>query len=379
MKLLCFSDLHFLSAPSGLAWCSDRLEYQLATCRWFAQQIRRRQPDVVVNLGDSNHVHGSISMAALQAFGRGMSEVYAACSEVSAQFYVMAGNHDQATKDGSVNFVDSLLPSGIKLVTAGASWFTAADGDSLGLIPHTADPGRFLDLVGQAGRQSKSRMDFLIHQDVRDVLWGPGRPATVGVEMGQLASWRTSDSWVLCGHYHHPQLFASERFAVVGSPFYPSWADSVVSLPRGYLWLNTRQRNRPRWEANPYTPIRHTLSVRQSKDALEWVVGAEARYRGLDLSRLMLRVVCPTTKVARNVQRKLQDRGLLRLLVTTPAQKQEIEVEQALVEGVPEQAVRDYVAQLGGVTVGVTTADLLDAGMVALRGGVDLEGTMDGT
>jgi len=358
MRCLIFSDLHFFSAPSELPQYKNRLDYQRATCSWLAGEIAAREPDLVVNLGDSAHRHASITMDALQAFGQSMNEIAEACKVAGdVPFIIVAGNHDQATVDGSVTFLNGLMAKDAWIVAHEWRRFTTPAGGTMAVLPHTTDTKK---LDGWLAEHASADLT-LIHQDVKDVLWSPGRPSPTGVDLSCLAR----RGWTIGGHYHHPQLFEEKRLAIVGSPFYASWSDSIVARPRGYLWFDSEEG--PSWVENQLTPIRHTLRVGKSEEAVEWVEEFPVASRG----RLMLRVLTKTEKGARNVERKLAEMGLLKVLARCE-DLPEIAISAPTAMDLPEKAVEDFARQAIAASAElaklVSFQELVDLGLEGLRG-----------
>ena len=370
MKVLVFSDMHFLSAPSEMPeYGPNRLNYQLKACEWLAEMVKTHDPDCVVNLGDSNCTHAAVTMHALQAFGLGMDMILSACAKTGAPFFIVAGNHDQADKNGEVSFLGGMAPcrAPIRLVMSRPVVFGE---HTVGMIPYTHDPQLFAERL-----KTVSRCQYvLIHQDIRGAVWAPGRPATIGHDLSWLGS--QVPGQVIGGHYHHPQRFKDKRFAVVGSPFYASWSDHMMQRPRGALLITD---GKYQWLRNPYTPLRHTLRVKSWDDVLGWISSAQGKSApwfdpAKDLPDLMLRLIAPSAEVLEQTEAELQSLGLKvrKLLGRVHEQHFEIRVAPALALDEPASAVRAMAGAVGATAPEVAevaaAGELEQLGLQALHG-----------
>ena len=371
LKVLCISDLHFLNTQSELPLWNNRLEYQTKTCEFFAKEIIKRRPDAVVNLGDTNNNHGSIAVDVVQTIGSAIAVIQDACQEVGARQFIMAGNHDQASKDGSVNFVEGYAPARdkISLITREGSSFIIK-GNQLSFVPYTYDPDIFFKRLSASRVKRANQFATFIHQDVKQVLWGPGKPATIGLDLPTVTA--GYDGWTICGHYHHPQLMQDRKFAIVGSPFYAHWGDSMTKLPRGYMWLD---ENGPSWTSNPYTPIRHTIRADSLKDVNDWIESLHRLgwWTSTDAKRLLLRVICKDGDTARQITEKLKGHSILKVFMRVDDIKFETEVDNTLVLDVPMDAVKKYmealIANNQSVSSWTTLEELTEYAMEAMTDG----------
>ena len=91
MKFLLYSDLH-LDEPDDPI--NSRYDEFIATAHWIAELIKEQQPDCVVNLGDTNHRDGGMSVGTIQLFKDFHDIISAALSEAGIIQATLVGNHD---------------------------------------------------------------------------------------------------------------------------------------------------------------------------------------------------------------------------------------------------------------------------------------------
>ena len=249
MRVLFYSDVHYFVDKASLPGLPPRQETQRRTAEWVAETIQTLQPDMVVNGGDIKETHSHIDMASLDLLLSCENHITKVCHDMGIPRVVIAGNHDQASRDGSLTILPAMrktkqthLVEGVKVVEH--------DGFSLASIAHRYD----LDETRKNLRKVKGADFVVVHQDILHADWIPEvRESDVGLSVDEVLD---AAPYGAGGHFHHPQQL-DERFAIIGSPCYYSWSDRPVDLPRGVMvWEDGKFG----WVENPYTPIFATVS-----------------------------------------------------------------------------------------------------------------------
>jgi len=330
MRLLLYSDSHYLDEPAAAPGVEPRLTFLTKTFQWIAKKIMKHSPKAVFNLGDTNNQQGSVSIQALHTMCTAIHDITHACSVVKALHVALAGNHDQGTLDGNANILPAFGRMGMCLVER----YHLLESMRVVCIAHTSDPEAFKNSV-IAARAGGAKY-AMIHQPVNGILWRPGQPDDGGVDIELFKDF----DFTFGGHYHHPQYRKRDRFAIVGSSCYFNFNDHATTRPRGVVLFDTKT-GVPEWLPNPHTPIRHTLQVTKSEAVLDWLtcgIVAEKHY-----PRLILKVKCETSKVKRNVEKKLKDYPLAKLIVRDMSEGTETAHERDVVLDAPESAIRSFV------------------------------------
>lgn len=250
-KVFIFSDVHFFRG---------RNDYLLQTGDWLVSQIQYHKPNLVVFGGDANHTHNQIEVPTLHAMASFFGAIANCAKEVTGEKLVaISGNHDTSLKSGGKNTVDSLaaLSPNIKSVTRPEVLMPSG----ILLIPHPpteeSQAEVFREEVTRAA--ALSRPDAaLVHVELSDIRYTPASPHCTEHPFVMPTSVRT----VLAGHYHHPATtqVGDRKVHVIGSPCYHTYADQLVSTPRGALLYHLSSGRVDRLE-NPCGPIYHTIET----------------------------------------------------------------------------------------------------------------------
>lgn len=248
MRILMFADLHahnfsqFASTlPGGR---NSRLQNTLDVLKEIADYCVAEQIDYVFCLGDVFHSRVKIDVDVYQATWLAFKKI----SEVVEQMFILVGNHDTYTRDGSrhsleafrafatvidrpvVEKVTKWLPDGrFSYVVDGGSFTFAAH-------PFTTDIERWKEFT-----HIMPKVDFfLFHQGVCE--------ATVGafdISVKAEVSYHDFplDRAQLClgGHYHkHQWLGGQGRVAFVGSPLQHNFGERADGI-KGWMVIDTTE------------------------------------------------------------------------------------------------------------------------------------------
>jgi DNA repair exonuclease SbcCD nuclease subunit len=331
MNLLLYSDYHFLDEPSPARGVPPRLEVQERTAAWIAEQVRAVRPEIVVNAGDTNHLHGHVGIPALDVMARAIRTISQAARRVGAEHLILAGNHDQADRRGRYTVLPALAGKGVTLVTDG--WCSPP----LGAIAHQWEAEEFTararDMAARGVRL------LVIHQDLQGAAWNPQRRAEVGLDPKRLR--RLDFERVFAGHYHHPQTVRG--VCVVGSVAYYDWNDYVLPLARGVVLYRSGKVERL---ANPHAVVRHTVRLDRAQD-LDAAVAA-TRQALPESCPLLLRVKCPDARTAKRVRKRFRKgdyAGVAQLVVSAPAGAATLLPKVQPHEDQPEETLRAFVRE----------------------------------
>lgn len=261
MKILCFSDFHFFS---------KRLEYQLETCKWIAGQILELEPDLVVNCGDTNHTHNHMSVDTISVSTQGLGEIVRVCKRVNSRVLFIAGNHDQASGDGSQTVLSMFQNlAGVTCATNMPLISYVEDTTIIGCpyIPKTRQED-YLEKYRSDIEHLKPVIQFS-HWEIKDIAYTPGgKISETGLHLESTVP--SSCKLIVNGHYHHPAWYKwSPPLAIVGAPCYYNYADGLSELPRGILMIESQGDDFDlEWLENPIGPVYHTVRGRDAKEFL---------------------------------------------------------------------------------------------------------------
>lgn len=231
MKTLVFSDMHFHNWTYGStlvergiyhrpelseAW-NSRLLWQVDVCEQILESAEENNVTSIVFCGDLFHTPGKIDVHVLSAAAN--------CLQVLSKFkiYLLVGNHDCASKNGSINSLN---------------WWADRFGFVVQNIPHldehlgmaflsyTEEP----QLIKDAFNITPEDGILFMHQGVANLPVGSG--FVVPNEILSEDMIPDHIKRVFTGHYHRP--WDGDRISVVGSPMQHNWGDADT-VPRGWL------------------------------------------------------------------------------------------------------------------------------------------------
>lgn len=267
MKVMVFSDLHFFRGRS----------YLLDTCQWVAGMVEQTRPDLVVFGGDLNHSHSYVEVDTLHAMTQSFEAVARAAVKVTGKKLVaISGNHDTALKDGGKNILQAIgfVSDNMQVITD-----PTRDGDFL-FVPHPpANKDAYFAFNKRAAEVGAGAVAMFSHVELADVRYTPASSHCTEHPFEVPSSVKL----IVNGHYHHPEVRdgGGRRVVIAGSPCYHSYADMMVSTPRGVVVVtNPTGSADVVWHKNPHGPIYHTIETSQ----------IEAISRHQDVGRMMLRV-----------------------------------------------------------------------------------------
>jgi len=291
MRIIFYSDFHWLEDSSTFPAVPPRLHYQMDTAEWIADVIREESPDLVINGGDLKEVHDSIDMTSLDSLLKGENLISATCEELGIRQAVMAGNHDQADDAGKYTILPALQGrSTLDLVKKCRT--IDLDGFRVLCVAHRYDLAEIRKTLKRKGKHDL----VVVHQDIVSAAWIPGiKDSPVGIDPEELLQY---GDYAVGGHFHHPQVLADERFAIIGSPCYNNFKDTPVGIPRGVMMWEDGEFS---WLENPHTPIFATAySLEEAEELLE----------EFDAANLLLRLKLPDdadAKAFKKVKKKFSN------------------------------------------------------------------------
>lgn len=215
---------------------------------------------MVINGGDLKEVHNSIDMFSLDSLLKGENLISATCEELGIRQAVMAGNHDQADDAGKYTILPALQErSTLSLVKKCRT--IDLNGFRVLCIAHRYDLAEIRRTLKKKGKHDL----VVVHQDILSAAWIPGiKDSPVGLDPEELLQY---GDYAVGGHFHHPQLMAEERFAIIGSPCYNNFKDTPIDIPRGVMMWEDGVFS---WLANPCTPIFATAySLEEAEELVE--------------------------------------------------------------------------------------------------------------
>ncbi len=341
MKAFCFSDVH-LDHPSDLD--SNTLDLFVKSAEWLAEQIRANKPDVVVNLGDTNHRDGGMSTGTIQLFVRFMDPIITACDELRIPFVTIVGNHDQYTRNGEQHVIEPLKWKS-KVVDKPVVMKLKGGIDTL-FMPYFRSVEEF-----HAGWEDACSAEALMvpdlvfmHMDVVGAKMNSGIVSTHGITPGQgLEIWN--------GHYHLPHEI--ENIGVIGALQYSQFRDvDTWDVPRRGAVLLTKQKGKPskiKRLANPHTnffwKIKGDNAATMLAEFRAWIDFLHAAYDGQtpDDNKLNVWFVGPAVEV-KTLEESSDWSGYGQVRFTSNDKLKSEETTLTL-DLAPEKAVRQYAAE----------------------------------
>lgn len=229
-KFLFFSDFHSHNfsqfsetTESGL---NSRFESQLDVLGQIKEVCRDRKVDYLFCLGDVFHSRSKIDVDV----GFWTHAAFMELADAVKGFYVLVGNHDQASKDGQIH---SLLPfSHFAKVIDSPSEFTLGK-IKVAAHPFTEDTESFLAYCQKVDQEIKPDL-FLFHQGLDGATVGAYEVA-IKAEI-PLAALPKTPKYCLAGHYHKHQ-WITPRIGYIGSPMQLDFGER--NEDKGFLLLDT--------------------------------------------------------------------------------------------------------------------------------------------
>ena len=267
MKILMFSDIHFVNSKSWLSLCSD-------TCNWVAVQIKKAEPDLVVFLGDCHDNPMVTDIPTIVSLRLGFGEIAEAADFVGAKLVVMDGNHDKYNFTGDQSITEVL--KGIPGLSVVHQFYQTGN---IAFVAYQRDRATFASYVSAAIRGDAEYL--FIHQGVNGLRFN--KVTTDGAETRLMESFTR----VFAGHYHMPQVL--ENIVVIGAPMYTSYRDQVIDIPRGLLIYDVGEDDWE-WVENPTTPLYYTFRSEEDETIKEF----RRRVRDVISTRACVRLIVPT-------------------------------------------------------------------------------------
>ena len=275
MRYLIFGDLHFHNAGPVTKGYTEQLDICFKTCQWIAELIGVHKPDIVINLGDTNHSLGYVDLLAVDAMYWGMKVIADACRTQKAPYVIMSGNHDQYSRDGRYGIVTIFRDLGLIV----ADSMDIPEYDMLAVAYHR-DEAEFLKRI-----QGCERKYLFMHQDISGSMVSKNYYIEDGVDPVDLRNFER----VFNGHLHHPSkvtgLASGTDVTMVGSPIYHNFQDHIQEQPRGILLLDTQGDESRMW--NPATPFYHTMELFTNEDAAQ----IRTLLKTYDIERINMRFI----------------------------------------------------------------------------------------
>jgi DNA repair exonuclease SbcCD nuclease subunit len=218
-NVIDFSDLHvhkwreFATVKDG---CNDRLLDTLDVLDLVAKTARKANAEGVLFSGDLIHTR---SILGTDVFHLLVDRLRAAVQASGVPWFLMVGNHDQATRDGKLHALASL--SGLVTVVDRPSTLLVA-GHKVRMVPFRESPDEV-----EAGINSGGSIDHLrLHVGIDGAVVGSyeAKPRTA-FRLNQIPK-LGSGCRVLCGHYHRHQTLGGGRAAYIGAPLQHERSDA---------------------------------------------------------------------------------------------------------------------------------------------------------
>jgi DNA repair exonuclease SbcCD nuclease subunit len=262
VKILTFSDLH---------WFRTRLPELKDTCKWISDMIIEHDPDLLVFCGDLNHSHGYIDIPTLQAMCDSMWYIADTAEAEGVKFFMVPGNHDQATKAARDTvmsvFHDGL---GVQVCTKPTRESIVAkrdDDDAISIVlapypPSSEDEHK--EYLAELSVAVEPEVDIMFsHWEIEDLPYRPTDTEVKNTPHMMESSWLDCSRLVVNGHYHHPTKHKG-HVVLVGSPIYMNYSDNPVADPRGMClieWDGAAGGGHIRRLENPHGPIYMTVKA----------------------------------------------------------------------------------------------------------------------
>jgi len=240
LRIVLFSDLHCHPFQPYATILANGMNSRLADAISCIDQIvaycadPNNHVDLVLFGGDLFHVRKNISVAAF-------NEVYAALSQFAANdipLVLIHGNHDQASKDGSVNSIKTFHSMAHVIERPGWLELRGRWGDPYSIlgVPYTENIEHLKDIVNIPNPEPLAPSILLAHLGVQGAKVGAdfvyATPYDAKVEDLNCGAFDR----VYLGHYHMHQQLASNAW-YIGAPLQHNWGDKHQW--RGFLVYNT--------------------------------------------------------------------------------------------------------------------------------------------
>lgn len=220
MRFLMYGDLH---VNHGKATYTDFLK---KTVDFLIDTIHERQPDVLVNCGDTLDTFGTQNVKDVVLARDIIRRLTNAIDP--GMHYVMRGNHDTGDKHGEDTWTDVLEMEGVEIINK--TTVRSIYGKNYLFVPYTRDfdidtfkPDCHIDAA-------------FAHTDWIGCRLTPKHISTSGFVPAEVAEVIPGVP-VFAGHYHSPMQAGPVHF--VGSPLYMTFNDEVTETPRGFTFWDT--------------------------------------------------------------------------------------------------------------------------------------------
>ena len=236
MKSIIISDLHMHKWQYGArlteAGYNSRLWYLYKALLQVKEQAVEHSVDAVFVTGDIFHTHDKIDVQTMFLTATGLMDIASVCP-----LYLLVGNHDMATSDGSIHALKS-FESFARVIDKPMKFEVA--GCPVIAHPYTKDIKALTKFLASAEEGSVG----LLHQGVAGASLGSSWVPDEAFNPSCVPD-RISTVW--CGHYHKPQVHP--QVVIPGSIAQHTWADSEEF--HGAWWHDS---DGPRVELSIETP-----------------------------------------------------------------------------------------------------------------------------
>jgi DNA repair exonuclease SbcCD ATPase subunit len=320
VKVLAFSDVHLDDAvdPSGV-----QAELFKSTSEWLASLIREHQPSIVVNLGDTNHRDGGMTVGTIRLLKEFYSTLNAAIE--GNRIFTIVGNHDQHSRNGELHVLEQLkwLSNVIDVPVV-----EEIEGKRILFAPYLRDGDEYMKRVAPL-----RPFDVVFtHMDIV----GARMNSSIKSSHGLGTDWHPA---IFNGHYHCPQEVGN--VTVIGAPQYRHFGDvDPAGTPaRGAALIEIGQ-GRPRVTrlANPHTKVFAKFKARTAGE-LRALYGAWRQEVEAKPERQNLWFVGPSPALSELREDDWAGTGLVRY---TPNDSAKVEETSITLDLTPETALRQY-------------------------------------
>ena len=263
----------------------DYMQFLTKTLEYLVSVIEDRQPDLVVNLGDTFDTKNLVSVDDLVYGWQWSRRIGSARPPVSAsgtttkRHWVLKGNHDISDKHGDRASIQ-VLEEPNTLVCMGMGMHVV-NGLRVLVIPYDED----VNSIYQSLHDCTDRPDLILgHCDWLGCRLTPHYVSKAGLDPAWFAK-NYPGVPVFNGHYHHPMDVGDLHF--VGSPVHKDFNDIAGEIPRGFSLWDSETGDVERI-VNPHTYYCLQLSFTEEEEMRAWADKLRP-----DAERLRIKVAVP--------------------------------------------------------------------------------------
>jgi DNA repair exonuclease SbcCD nuclease subunit len=201
LKILFYTDIHFRETSSYFPFnriqengLTGELNNILLGFDFLANQIKKYEPDLVINLGDSFQIDNYLSIRTIYSASLGMSIISSICKKLNIDHLILMGNHDlYVTLDNNIKITSICSLEAYGTIITNNTLY-GINNFNLYLMPFTdnLEEGYQGILEGSQYNLIAAHMDFVgaVHDN--------NHPVEIGLDSHVSVP-------VICGHIHLKQ------------------------------------------------------------------------------------------------------------------------------------------------------------------------------